>query len=243
MSPKFPIALALFLATAANSQLSISGRVNISGGLSISDLPTPVSYLIKQDFEGTGYDNSETWTENRTVVDEDYTGIVLTGSQSLRVVTTLTNDVYAASPSFASQNEAWIYFQWRPVTLDGASYIAALYGGGSERLWIRVNSDGTMRIDHGAISSNTVATVTAGTTYNVWARYKIGAGTDGVGELAFSTTTTKPTSGSGFVSLANGTETAPVTLCRLGNLSFVRTIDFIYDKVRVDDVAIGDNPQ
>lgn len=199
------------------------------------------TYLINQRFEGTGYDNSETWTETGSTVDEDSTITVLDGSQSLRV-TTVAAEGYTDSPAFSSQTQAWIYFLWRPVTLDGASYIGALFGGGAERLWIRVNSDGTMRIDHGSVSASTVNTVTAGTTYHIWARYQTGSGANGQGDIAFSTDGTKPTSGDNFASLTTGTETTSVTVARLGNFSFNRTIVFVFDKCLVDDVNIGSNP-
>ena len=201
------------------------------------------TYLIQQGFEGAGYDNSESWTESGSTINEDYTGIALVGSQSLRI-NTVSAQADTTSPAFASTSEIWGYCRFRPVDIDASTSIfGGFVGSGADRLELRINSSGQIIVFHGSNSATTIDAMSEGTTYHVWWYYKVGTGVNGLASVGFSTDGTKPTSGNKFVSLSNGTATQNITTVHFGNFGgFNRTIDFVFDRVLVDDVEIGSNP-
>lgn len=196
-------------------------------------------YLIKQDFEGVGYDHCEVWSENGTV-DPNYTGVVLQGLQSLRLTETVgvgAGEVQTAL--FATNTEVWIYCLMRPVTLQigGFKSVLGLRDTAGVLRWeMTVNASGTVRLGSSGVAT-TVGAMSAGTTYHVWLHYQATVGFD----VGFSTDGTRPTSGNNFVQL---TDIQGGNACRLevGRNSGVFTCDYVFDKVRVDDAQIGDNP-
>lgn len=205
--------------------------------------PAP-TYLINQNFEGTGYDNSETWTESSgsSTIDEDYTATVLYGSQSLNVVGTVGADAYAKSPAFTAQSEVWFYWLFRPVVSANANriiYRGMLAGVNKFNVRLKLTTKALELYDLTGGSAVTVATISTGTTYHIWGHYK--ADPDGILEIAFSTDGVKPTSGNNYASSTAGTLADNVDNVQVGNFS-AATDDFIIDRVLVDDVEIGDNP-
>jgi hypothetical protein len=203
----------------------------------------PATYLVKQDFEGAGYDNSETWTESGVGIDEDYTGVVLAGSQSLRINSSAAS-AHTSSPTFTGQAEVWGYFIYRPASLPAASTVIAnfLTAVGNDCLRLRINSGGALLIRAGGgTEATSVGTLSAGTTYHIFLYFLKGSGANAFASVAFSTDGTKPTSGNNYRESTNGTITSDVEVFRFGQASS-STMDFVFDKVRVDDVTIGDNP-
>lgn len=241
------VKLILLLVLLVNSNLKAQNLLGSPNGLaSLSNISEasvpPATYLTKQGFEGTGYDNSETWSETGDP-DEDYTGVVLDGSQSFRV--NVSGASAYAHHQFAATADVWGYFMFRAVsTINATKSIAIIVGddfGGSAS--VNLNSTGTLSVTHGGVTSgNTVSTMTAGTTYHVWFRYTKGTGSDGFAEVSFSTDGTKPTSGNNYTSLSNGDDTANAFRYRIGIVP-TSTLDYIWDKVRLDDVVIGSNPE
>lgn len=202
------------------------------------------SYLVKQDFEGVGYDNGETWTESGTggTVDSDYTTTVLDGSQSLQIV--LAASARQTATIFApAQSDVWAYYLLRVITLPSASVIITRFlSGGTEGLRVRMTTSGTLEVRAGGGTvANTAATLATGTTYHLWLHYTKGTGANAVASVAFSTTGVRPTSGTTFATSTNGTATVDVSTFALGTTTS-GTINLIFDKVRVDDELIGDNP-
>lgn len=203
------------------------------------------SYLIKQDFEGTGYDNGETWTEAGTATpDEDYTGVALAGSQSLRVVTTSATS--RSSVSFSAAGTVEVYFLFRPVVASAEAGLTIVQlrsaDDAAEAIRLRWLSSGRLdvRAGGGTVASP-VTVLSVDTTYHVWVRFVVGTGANAVATVAFSTTGTRPSSGNEFAQTSNGTATANAGILRLGTIT-TTTVEMIFDKVRVDDATIGDNP-
>ena len=207
------------------------------------------TYLINQNFEGTGYDNGETWTETLSsgTIDEDYTGTVLAGSQSLRMLTTgftQKND----SPSFSGGQVRYAYFMLRPVAIPAGGFETYLFRwqtSASGRGSLTLNNAGTLTFSGNVSGSiTTVGTMTAGTTYHVWVSIDTTASPETV-TVGFSTTGTRPTSGnnyaSGTVEITDGASIDTIGLANGGGGSGP-TPEMIFDKVLVDDVQIGDNP-
>jgi hypothetical protein len=133
----------------------------------------------------------------------------------------------------------WVYFLFRPVVIPGSSStFLTVNSGGTPVESYRILADGRLQCLSG--STTTVGTVSAGTTYHVWCHYKKGSGANAVIDIAFSTDGLRPTSGNNFAQKTNGTSTSQVDRLIVGPT--LNTQTHIFDKVRVDDAQIGDNP-
>lgn len=199
------------------------------------------SYLIDQDFEGAGYDNGETWTEaGAGTIDEDYTGTVLDGTQSLQLAG--TSAAANTSSTFGNQSEVWMYALFRLVNLPGSTenIINLRTTGGADCYIARINTSGQLTVANGP-TATCVTTVSTGTTYHIWCYYKTGTGANAILNVAFSTTGIRPTSGNNFAQVTTGTAATDPDRIRIGTASSI-THSVIFDKIRVDNVQIGDNP-
>lgn len=206
------------------------------------------TYLVNQTFETptTGYDHGETWTQSGgATITPNYSGLVLQGTQSLRIVYTGGGAVAQTQTTFAAQNEIWVYFMLRfpNLTDHNPAYIGWLEIPGTT-ISMTINNTFTVSIS-GSVTATTVATMTSNTTYHVWAHYKKGSGTDQVQDIAFSTTGIKPLSGNNFAQAINGNRTTQITKLTLawdGEGASFPTREYIFDKIRVANTCIGDNP-
>lgn len=193
-----------------------------------------VTYLVKQDFEGAGYDNSESWTEVGAP-DEDFTGTVLDGSQSCQVATGTTTTRDWSTPALST---AYVYFIVQSTTPGANGNLMTLQSSdGSAMTSVVYLSSGNFRVSQGVQNSGNVAVV-SGTTYHVWVKFIKGTSNNGTSELYVSTTSTKP--GSPSASLTNGSSTQDATKIQLRTPTGVSSI---FDKVRVDDADIGSTPE
>jgi hypothetical protein len=77
---------------------------------------------------------------------------------------------------------------------------------GGVMLSIEVQSSG-LRAVSGTGNATTVSTLSADTKYYLWCHYKKGTGANGVADVAFSTTKTRPTSGNNFAQTSAGSTT------------------------------------
>jgi hypothetical protein len=202
------------------------------------------TYLINQGFEGTGYDNSETWTEAAGTPNEDDTTSPspIVGSQSLRLDGTSVTQ-RTDSPSYTATADVWVYLRLNPATLpsSGNNDFLAIRNGTTQLLSAQINASGVLRVNVGANSSPTVSTMSAGTSYHVWIHYVAGTGANAVGSVAFSTDGVKPTAGNAFTSMNTGTSTLSANNVRLTAVAANGGV-FVMDRVLVDDASIGDNP-
>jgi len=155
--------LIIGLALLASASPSYAGGIMMmgggasSGGASCAD-SSCTGFLVCQNFEGTGYDNSETWTEDAGTPDEDY-GTALRGSQSLQLA---SGEV--TYKTFTEQTDVWAHFLFRTDALSDNDYFVNF--GGADRI---VSSDGTIRISNGAnAASSDTGVMAANTTYHVF---------------------------------------------------------------------------
>lgn len=193
-------------------------------------------YLVNQNFEGTGYDNSETWTETGTGIDEDYatSPAPLLGSQSCRIVSTGGADTRTVK-TFTAQSTLYAHVLWHRVSNPGTEDIISFRSTGSARLTIRITTGGAITVVHGSATATVTDTVATGSTIHIWAKYVQGTGSDGVAEVGYSTDTTRPTSGTKFASLSNGTATTTVDRIYLGDAG--GTFEWIFDECFVDEAG------
>ncbi len=189
------------------------------------------TYLINQNFEGTGYDNGETWTETGTP-NEDFTVAILKGSQSYNAV-----GANYAQISFTGQTDIWFHCRTRYQQFGTSSNIQVTNTAETPLVAININVSGAVKIDaNGGLSSASASTASLNTTYYLWLHFVSG----GTCELFMSTTSTRPTvDGSGeFVLTKTGaSDTATKILLYAGSSG-----DIIVDNVLISASSIGNNP-
>lgn len=222
------------------SALPLMGDVTVVVGRGVT-AGGGATYLVKQDFEGTGYDNGETWTESGAgTVDEDWTDPLI-GTQSLRLAT-VSQSATNQSPTFTAQAECYGYFVVHGATVEALNRIWFTGRAGTTvSLEIRRESSGVFRLRHGTTSTNATTGIVADITYHVWWHYNDDSGPDdGTARLWISTTDTKP--GSPEAVITTGTATGDIDNVVLGAQN-TGTEEIIFDKVRVDNVDIGSSPE
>lgn len=220
-----------------------------SGGLSPVPFPYQSSggggptYIIDQNFEGTGYDNSETWSEFRVesqgIVNEDYTTLALVGSQSLYLESEDYRTV-SAYISITPTGDVYFFLIVRVVGAVGtnASPVLILYDGSSiPVLEVKILSNSVISLNSGGDVDYSSVGITADTTTYMWGSYHAGTGSDSTADLYVATSDTKP--GAATASITGGDETADVETV---SLSARYDCDTIVDHLLVDDVDIGSAP-
>lgn len=207
----------------------------------------PATPLFLEKFDTpVGYDLSG-WTEVLAggIIDEDYTGVVLDGTQSLRLVT-------ATGATFFQRNvtaigHIYLFFQWQNVV-----------GAGLEKSIIEVQDNvstmlgkvtytpgGGFKAYAGSTTSGFMVNIpSVGVKYNCWMEYNKNDGLNRVCNFAFSTGIVRPTSGNNYVQSTGPTSAVDVSIVAVGvaTSDFGADIEHIYDYILADDVQIGDNP-
>ena len=212
--------------------------------------PTP-TYFINQNFEGVGYDNSESWTENPEasgIIDEDYTDIVLAGSQSCYLSNTAYG-LYIKSPTFSDTNICFLHLMVRAGKLPAGGseiFLCNLMYGNNSRCQLRVLANGTLRmIGNVSGTVTTAGAMSVGTTYHVWASVSTASTPESV-TVGFSTDGTRPTSGdtyaSGTVEITDSTVLNNIRLGNMGGGAAPNAPWCVIDRVLVAGSQIGDNP-
>jgi hypothetical protein len=197
--------------------------------------PEPEPDLLDEGFEGLGTP-SVGWTETGTV-DWDYATSPLEGAQSLNIRRDL-NGAYGVYYSGFSVNEAWGHFLVRVKSMPGTyDYLFdSLDNNFNYPLRIRINASGTLTINgFGYSNQTTVDAMSTDTTYHVWWHYKKGTGSNSIVSAAFSTTSTRPSSGNKFVGITNGTNTATLDYVAPGGIDpgSGTGINGVWDKFQV----------
>jgi hypothetical protein len=218
---------------------SVAGVPNEStstiGGVMFTQATT---YLLSEDFEGTGYENSWTESVGNGVVDEDNTAspAPLVGSQSLRLTSGADNDTDNSTyATFSATDPVWVYFiinfdstggsasnaTFLVISDGGANYLALYYRAADG---VICGYDGSARI--------TGYVVSADTTYHVWVKYDASS----TCEISINTSATKP--GSPTLSWSTGTTQTFNTI----KFTARRNQDIVIDKARVSASEIGSDP-
>jgi hypothetical protein len=201
-------------------------QVVAAGGASECD-----GKLICQNFEGTGYDNGETWSEAGSP-NPNYTTSPIRGSQSLYCPSTLAYSEISISP----QTNLWIHFAFKSddITPSSSSSILELYNDTTLLSKIMNHSAGQIWAYHGS-SVDTVATgLSDNTVYHIWLNYIASSGSDdGVLNVYYSTNTTR---GSVALSISDGTSTGAINKVRL----YGRFSNYWFDQVYASTSEITD---
>ncbi len=200
---------------------------------------------VCQNFEGTGYDNSETPTESgdcdspNSCNEDDTTATVLRGSQQLAIANSNGAYPYVAF-SFGSATGKYAHFRIKvtDATPDVDTFIAAWASEGSPLAYLYLTTDGTLYVtDDWTHVATTVGTISDNTATDIFVRYAKGTGADGILSIGFSTDHTEPSSGNNFASLSDGNMTSNIDQLILINDNPGYTVYF--DQVLVKGTAIG----
>jgi hypothetical protein len=181
-----------------------------------------ITYLVNQNFEGTGYDNSESWTEtigtNGISDEDDTTATVLRDSQQLKLYAGDSGQLTRSRKGITANGSLYAHFLFSTTNVTPGTlqkFFALENSGQTGQLYISLQSDGKLRVTHGTGVAITAGALLANTKYHVWVRYVKAASGDGVYSVAFSTTTTEPTSGNNFAGGSNGSSTGDVAIVQL----------------------------
>lgn len=225
------ITATILLATAISCPAPILIRPGTIGGDSGTE-------LVRQSFEGVGYDNGETWTTYSSDPDPDSTANALDGSESLYLDG--TND--RVITSFAAQDEVWLYgsFYHASGSSSTRDLITLFKDGTGDIAYAQTTSAGNLEIVCGTVNGGTAAALSTSTRYYIWLHYVAGTGSNAQLHVYLSTTTTKP--GTPTDSITNGDATSQVDRLLIGPQSATGGSDNYWDTILVDTAVIGSAP-
>jgi len=173
---------------------------------------TCTGFLICQNFEGTGYDNSEAgWSDagENTTRDADYTGTVLRGSQSASVVQTAFGGWGGILTGFTPQTTVYAFARVRTAGVGAIGAVFTIGDSGWVNDLVSIKSNGVSGYLYCGTVQSTSFTFTNDVTYYVWLDYTKGTGANAVCVAYVSTTRTKPAA---TVTVANGNATTDAEL-------------------------------
>jgi hypothetical protein len=143
-------------------------------------------FMFCQNFEGTGYDNSETWTEAGTV-DEDYTTIHLRGSQSCSLAN--SSSIRHNTGGTYTEIYAFARYQFADATPTASPVIYKNTDGAADFGVLSLNTAGTLKCKHGTQTNTASSALSNATTYYIWIHFKASTGAgDGIMTATVSTT-------------------------------------------------------
>jgi len=206
---------------------------------------------ICQHLEGSGFDNGESWDITTYIgggtADADYTTNVLEGTQSLRMYDGGADgwaEVYFSAQSDGATCGLHLMFKVLSGTPSSITRIIYINDDATVAGAIRIDTSGYLTIQHGTASVQTgTVVVTGGSIYHIWVEWhKNTGGSNGTMYLSIlqssDPSATKP--GSPDISVENG-DSAVVGINRF-RLYLEHDTDIVYDRILIDDSAIGDIP-
>ena len=192
---------------------------------------TSSTYLIEENFEGTGTPTS--WSSTGTV---DYDSTPPASSPNGGEVMEITNNSNYAEFSTTGAN---LYFQFRLDTLPYAAndWVGLLDASGSILAGIVIQTDGGVRLQ----MDNTYSTMSDTISVNQWYHARLVYVSGGPSTLEINTTGTFSGDGTDYVEHTDSDATAAVATARIrGPRGGVRT--GYYDRVISSSNTIGNNP-
>jgi len=209
-------------------------------GLAYGDQGCKSEYDLCQNFEDTGYDNFETWSETGTV-DEDNTTRVLRGNESLYMSNDSTS---ATSPTFTAHTDGSSTYVHLKIQIDATS--------SSDQPILRIRDDASsastlewdngtenLQLKHGTVNTISSGSISYDTTYHLWIRWVTENGTnvDGIYQM-WQGTTGDFESAELVINESNGDGDYP----GIDNILFrtANGLDYWVDQVIVSNSPIGD---
>ncbi len=192
----------------------------------ISEVPAPSGggdecdgFLVCQNFEGVGYDNSEVWVESveegetsTRYADEDYSISPLLGGQSLELRSDSYQKVSVSTVLTSASQTISAKVMFRLDSGDPANHVdfVILKDSSDNTLAVvNINSSSLFRVTQtGGTTGYGTVPITQSTVYYLWIDHIASTGTDGTTEIFVSTNDTKP--GTATLTSSNGTATNSV---------------------------------
>lgn len=198
-----------------------------------------VSYLLSEDFEGTGIPAG--WTTIAGSPNYDYatSPAPLAGSQSLGIPSGASTEA-----AFTASGDLWVYCKFSVDVISGSPDLFVIKDASDANVCrVRIISTGVIRVYNGAAvqSDSSAGAYTAGDVRHVWVHYVKGTGaTDGAATLYLSTGTaaTRPDSPTA-PPITTGTATTNADTWAVGGIA--STVK-VYDTLRISTSEIGSNP-
>jgi hypothetical protein len=186
-----------------------------------------ITYLVDQNFEGTGAPAG--WTAASSSILYDSTSIPLSGSQSLQVL----DGANASSPSFTAATDFYMTVKVRVDTFPGTSGNALRFtvNGSEASTAINILADGKIQLAaSGKSVYSSAGAIAEDTDYDIRIRITTGSG-DSIGQVDYKPTSSGTwTTGPGFT---NGTVAYGVTRVNLRGMNTGGVIN--YDDLKVWD--------
>ena len=224
-------------------QLAWMGAVGVgaSGGGGCTE--TCGDYLICQNFEGTGYDNSESWSQldggADCTINPDYTTVNLrsSGSQSFAITITSSTICRVTSPTFSDASTLYGHFMFQLPDLSVAGSTIILLNGTTTLGSIETKTDGKLRVYQGSVYNDSSSSViSVDTPYHIWFKYVAedpDTALNGQMLVWVGTTTTRPASPTNTIT--TGTSALAVNAIRFQTPVSTR----IWDQVLLDTVEFA----
>ena len=192
--------LVYLFALSTNAQLRPSFLARLSSGVAI-----PSTNFFTENFEGTGYDNSNAngWSESDTGADKDFTGPgPVQGSQSLIISNTPNSCILSAS--FSAKTTVYFKLRFRVNAQDNSPDILTLAVGGTNQFKASVQADTRFfRVKNLGETLDSVSAVSLATDYYMWGQFGVGNGGNGISKIWANTVNDKLSSPI-TVSITNG---------------------------------------
>lgn len=198
----------------------------------------PPSYLVSQDFETDFSGPPPSWntTGDSTNINWHDTSSPLVGAAS--AATLSTGMAFTGYIDFTAQDEVWVFFALRVQTSSAFAFAFDLQSSGGTLITTGPWGDTSMVYQGGGNTSFPAVAASSGVIFYIWMHYKKGTGSNSVGELWVSTTTTLPVSPT--VTFSNGTDTTQASRIVLDNSN--GGVQYYWDYIRVSSTAIGSAP-
>ena len=200
-------------------------------------------FLVCQNFEGTGYDNGETWAETigtNGIANEDYTTTILRGSQSLLIYGgNAGQNSYTTYTLSADQSTLYIHALYRVDSLAAAASIIKADNSAAANIFTISNTitTGTVSVWCGGTGKTTVSGMSEGTTYHIWGKYVKGTGANAFCSVEFTAANIYSPTGTGDAYMEKTTGSSATDIHNI-KLYSTAAINHIFDQVLTSASAI-----
>ncbi len=242
--------LLLLLVSTSFAQDKLAFNMGMAGGgvggaASCADTSC-TGFIVCQNFEGTGYDNSESWYASGGsgyVINPDYTTTILRGSQSDYLYSGTETYAYNRIDTFTAAGEVYFHALWNPAVVVSGDYsmvvqFSTAADAGNFTVYRRTGN--VLSVSCGGAESLTVGAFTPTTTYRLWGHYKKGTGANAECSIEFTAISTKSPTGTGdnYIARTNGTRTTDVERIHLRTAYETSASTSIFDQVLLKTTAI-----
>ena len=214
-----------------------TGATIVVNGPAVFPAPAGASWLVTEDFETSGPTTGWTVSGDTPNLTWNSTSSPITGSSSAK--TAGRGNSVSAQYDFTATSDLWVYFAHQTLNSVPFMYSVIISDPSSgDALSIGYWGSSNFRFTGGNQDNFPSYTISTATTLYFWLHDTKGTGSNAVGELYVSTTTTKP--GSPLSSWTNSNMTHDLSRITLNYSS--NGADYKWDYLRVSSSIIGSAP-